>query len=104
MDIKPEFESEICLHNVREFVADKRKFDECIPENLKEGREYGFLLEGQKFFGLLGKYPLVELKEDGKTPGPTRALINLLEVAHFLGDKNVFTKGRYKILRVMDKE
>jgi hypothetical protein len=104
MEIKPEFESELRLYNVREFVKDKRKFDECIPENLKEGREYGFLLPGQKFFGLLGKFPLIEINEDEKKPGVTRATVNLLEVTHFTGDKNVFTKGKYKIVRVMDKE
>lgn len=104
MEIKPEFESELHLYNVREFVKDKRKFDECIPENLKEDREYSFLLPGQKFFGLVGKFPLVEINENEKKPGITRALVSLLEVTHFINEKNVFTKGKYKIVRVVDKE
>jgi len=103
MEIKPEFESELQMWNVREFVMDRRKFDECIPENLKEGREYAFLLEGQKFFALFPKFPLVEKPEDPKGSSITRGLANLIEVTHFVDNDKVFTKGRYRIIRVISE-
>lgn len=100
MEIKPDFESELALWNIREFVLDKRKFDECIPENLKEGREYSFLLEGQKFFWLFGKFPLIEKNEDGSIETMSRALINIFETTFFLENEKMYTRGKYRILRV----
>jgi len=103
MEISPSFESELNLWNVREFVTDKRKFDECIPENMKEDREYGFLLEGQKFFGLFAKFPLVEIDENN-TQDVTRALVNIFEVTHFLDNEKLYTKGKYRVLRVISEK
>jgi hypothetical protein len=101
MELTPTFESELALWNIREFVTDKKKFDECIPENFKEGREYNFLLEGQKFFGLFAKFPLVEIGGNSNGMNNTRALINIIEVTHFLDNGKLFTKGKYRILRVV---
>ena len=105
MEIKADFESALVLHNVREFVLDKRKFDECIPENLKEDREYGFLVPGQRNYWLLGKFPLHE-KQDPPVGGVSvsedpRAIINIYEVTHFIDNGQIFTKGKYKILQVV---
>lgn len=105
MEIKTEFESALILCNMREFVMDKRKFDECIPENLKEGREYGFLKSGQLNYWILGKFPLHE-KLDPPVGGVTvskdpRAIINIFEVTHFIDNGQIFTKGKYKILQVI---
>ena len=101
MEIKADFESALILANVREFVADKKKFDECIPENLKEGREYGFLVPGQRNYWILGKFPLHEKQEDGTVSEDPRAIINIFEVTHFIDNGQIFTKGKYKILQVV---
>jgi hypothetical protein len=101
MEIKSEFESALILHNVREFVMDKRKFDECIPENLKEEREYGFLVSGQRNYWLLGKFPLHEKIEDGSVSEDPRAIVNIFEVTHFIDNGQIYTKGKYKILQVV---
>lgn len=100
MEIKPEFESQLVLRNIREFVESKRKFEECIPENLKEGREYGFLVEGQRNYWLFGKFPLYEMRPDGKVSENPRAVIHIFEVTQFLEKGHVFTKGKYEILTV----
>jgi len=101
MEIKAEFESALILYNMREFVMDKRKFDECIPENLKEEREYTFLVSGQRNYWLLGKFPLHEKKEDGSVGEDPRAIINIYEVTHFIENKLIWTKGKYKVLQVV---
>jgi hypothetical protein len=101
MEIRPEFESALVLHNIREFVMDKRKFDECIPENLKEDREYGFLVPGQRNYWLLGKFPLHEKQEDGSVAEDPRAIINIFEVTHFIDNGQICTRGKYKILQVV---
>jgi hypothetical protein len=101
MEIKTEFESVLILCNMREFVMDRRKFDECIPENLKEGREYGFLKSGQLNYWILGKFPLHEKLEDGTVSEDPRAIINIFEVTHFIDNGQIFTKGKYKILQVV---
>ncbi len=101
MQIKPEFESQLVLRNVREFVESKRKFEECIPENMKEGREYAFLVSGQCNYWLFGEFPLYEVREDGVVSENPRALINIFEVTQFLEKGQVFTKGKYHILTVV---
>ncbi len=103
MEIKADFESALILHNVQEFVLDKRKFDECIPENLKEGREYSFLVSGQRNYWILGKFPLHEKQSDGSVSEEPRAIINIFEVTHFIDNGLIFTKGKYKILQVVGK-
>jgi hypothetical protein len=101
MQIKPEFESQLVLRNVREFVASKRKFEECISENMKEGREYGFLVDGQRNYWLFGEFPLYEMREDGLVNENHRALINIFEVTQFIEKGHVFTSGKYKVLTVI---
>ncbi len=102
MQIKPEFESQLVLRNIREFVESKRKFEECIPENMKEGREYGFLVDGQRNYWLFGKFPLYEMREDGAVSENPRALINIFEVTQFIEKGHVFTKGKYSVLTLTD--
>ena len=102
MQIKPEFESQLVLRNIREFVESKRNFEECIPENMKEGREYGFLVDGQRNYWLFGEFPLYEMKEDGVVAENHRALINIFEVTQFIEKGHVFTKGKYTVLTVID--
>ncbi len=102
MEIKTEFESALILHNMREFVLDKQKFDECIPENMKEDREYGFIVSGQRNYWLLGKFPLHEKGEDGSVAENPRAIINIFEVTHFIDDMGqICTRGKYKILQII---
>lgn len=101
MNIKPEYESQLVLRNIREFVANKRKFEECIPENMKEGREYSFLVEGQRNYWLFGEFPLYEMREDGVVSENHRALVNIFEVTQFIEKGHVFTKGKYKLLTVI---
>lgn len=101
MEITPEFESALILSNVREFVTDKKKFDECIPENLKDGREYNFLLSGQRNYWLLGKFPLHEKQEDGTVSESPRAIVNIFEITQFIENGLIYTRGKYKILQVV---
>jgi hypothetical protein len=101
MNIKPEFESALVLRNIRDFVKNRRMFEECIPENMKEGREYSFLVEGQCNYWLFGKFPLYEKREDETIPDNPRALVNIFEVTQFIEKGNVFTKGKYIVMSLI---
>ena len=66
MGIKIEFNPDLALRDFSEFRRGKREKEECIPENLEEGRIYPFLKEGQRNYWLFGEIPLVETKGNEK--------------------------------------
>jgi len=101
MGIQVEFNPDLCLRDIKEFKEDRRKEEECIPENLEAGKVYDFLKKGQRNFWLLGEIPLRETKGDGILGKPIASVI-ILEVVHFLENGEMFTKGRYKIVDVFD--
>ena len=53
MGIVVEFNPDLALRNISEFMAGKRKKQECIPEPMKIGEVYDFLKEGQRTYVLL---------------------------------------------------
>ena len=108
MGIKVEFDPELALRDYSEFEKGNRKEEECIPKNLEIGKVYPFLKKGQRVYWLnedeywsYGEVPLVKTTGDEKVSKPI-ASIKILEVTHFLEDKEVFTKGKYKVIEVFD--
>ena len=109
MGIKVEFNPDLALRNIAEFKKGKRKKAECIPENIKAGKVYDFLKKEQRLFWLSdnkfwgnGQLPLCETSGKEKLSRPL-ASIKILEVTHFLEKGDVWTKGKYQVIEIFDK-
>jgi len=100
MSIVVEFNPDLALRNMSEFRAGKRKIEECIPEPLEEGKVYDFLKSGQRFYWLCGEIPLLETKGKGKLSYP-KASILITEVSHFKDGNEIYTKGKYKVVKII---
>jgi len=101
MGIKVEFNPDLALRNISEYKKRNRKKDECIPANLKAGKIYRFLKEGQRNYWLEGELPLLETKGNQKLSRPIASII-ILEASHFLLNKKPFTRGEYKVIEIFD--
>lgn len=99
MGIQIEFNPDLALRNFSEYSAGRRKKEECVPENLEVGKIYDFLKSNQRNYWLLGEIPLLETKGNTVLSRPIASVI-ILEATHFIEDKEVFTKGKYKIVEV----
>lgn len=106
MGIQVEFNPDLALRNISESKKGTRKPEECIPENLNIGEIYSFLKRGQRLFWLSeddewsrGELPLCETAGEGKFSSP-RASVKILEATHFLENKEVWTRGKYKVIEI----
>lgn len=99
MGITTEYNPDLALRNILEFKKGNRKKEECIPQDLKAGKIYPFLKMGQRHYWLMGEIPLLETKGEGKLSKPKASVI-ILETTHFLQDKKLYTKGKYKVIEV----
>lgn len=103
MGIKIEFNPDLALRNYTEFELGKRKKEECIPKDMQEGQIYDFLKKDQRNYGLFGEIPLIETKGNQILSRP-KASIQIIEATHFLKDNEVWTKGKYKVIKILGKE
>jgi len=101
MGIQTEYNPELALRNISELG--NRKQEECIPENLNPGDVHDFLKTGQRHYWLEGEIPLIETKGEGQLSKPLASVI-ILEATHFLLDKKLFTKGKYKVIEVFNDD
>lgn len=101
MGIKVEFNPDLALRNIKEFKDGRRKKAECIPEKLIKGKIYSFLKKEQRNYWLHGEIPLVETKGDQILSRPKAGII-ILEATHFLKNREVYTKGKFKVLDVFN--
>ncbi|MFA5871894.1 MAG: hypothetical protein WC858_04195 [Parcubacteria group bacterium] len=99
MGIKVEFNPDLALRDISEFKAGRRKEEECIPENLKEGKTYPFLKKDQRNYWMHGEVPLLETKGNEVLSRP-KASIVILEATHFAENGQMFTKGKYRVIEV----
>lgn len=99
MGIKIEFNPDLALRNISEFKKGSRKKEECIPENLIIGKIYNFLKKDQRNYWLFGEIPLVETKGNEKLSRPKASII-ILEITHFVENKQIYTKGKYEVIEV----
>ena len=106
MGIKVEFNPDLALRDISEYKKGKRKREECVPEKIAKGKVYLFLKRGQRLFWLNddrfwgnGQLPLC--KTDGKEHlSRPLASIKISEVTHFLKNKEIWTKGKFKVIEV----
>ena len=98
MGIQVEFNPDLCL---RKFGTSDRLKEECLPEKLNSGEIFEFLKEGMRNFYLLGEIALRETKGNTILSKPL-ASIQIIEATHFIKDNKIFTKGKYKIIEILD--
>ncbi|MBU4086292.1 MAG: hypothetical protein KKB21_01805 [Nanoarchaeota archaeon] len=103
MGIQVEFNPDLALRNVSEFKNGNRKEEECIPEDIKEGESYNFLKKGQRNYWLEGEIPLLETRGNNHLSIPVASII-IIESTHFVLNGELWTKGKYKVIEVFDKE
>lgn len=103
MGIVIEFNPELVLRHFSEFEKGNRKIEECIPKNLEVGKTYDFLKKEQRCYWMLGEVPLRETKGSGNISRP-RAGVEILETTNFKKDGIIYTKGKYKVIRVFHDE
>lgn len=100
MGILVEFNPDLALRNISHYKEGNRKIEECVPELLVEDRAYPFLKEGQRFYWLEGELPLLETKGMGNLSKPKASII-ILEVIHFRENNKNYTKGTYKVKKII---
>ena len=103
MGIQVEFNPDLALRNISEYKNGNRKIEECIPEKLENGKVYPFLKKGQRNYWLFGEVPLLETKGNQKLSRPKASII-ILEATHFIENKEVYTKGKYKVVEVFNDD
>jgi len=101
MSINMKFAPDLVLRNFSEFKNGFKKKEECIPLNLECNQIYEFLKSGQRAYWLEGEQPLLEKTEDGKV-SPPKASVIILEVTHFLDNGEIYTKGKYKVIKIIN--
>ncbi len=99
MGIKVEFNPDLALRNYSEYEKGRRKKEECIPEEMEVGKVYDYLKSGQRNYWLFGEIPLVETKGNEVLSRP-KASVKILEITHFIENKKVYTKGKYKVVEI----
>ncbi len=103
MGIKIEFNPDLALRNISEFKNGNRGIEECIPENLEEGKIYPFLKKEQRNYWLHGEVPLIETKGNEVLSRPKASII-ILETTHFIDNNEIYTKGLYKIVEIFNDD
>jgi len=101
MGIQVEFNPDLALRNRSHFLSGKRSLEECLPEMLREGEVHSFLKEGQRCYYLLEPIPLLETQGNQQLSRPLAA-VTILEAIHFLKEGRVYTRGTYRIDKVLD--
>ena len=99
MGIQTEYNPDLALRDFEEFKKGNRKKEECLPENIEEGKTYEFLKNGQRNYWLEGELPLLETKGNAQLSKPLASIL-ILESTHFMLDGEPYTKGKYKVVEV----
>lgn len=102
MGIKVEYNPDLALRDISEYKEGRRKQEECLPEKLEEGKIYDFLKEGQRLYWLEGELPLLETKGMENLSKP-KASILILEATHFRRENKNYTKGSYKVIKIISE-
>ena len=93
----------MALRNITEFKSGNRKIEECIPEPLEQGEIYNFLKKDQRNYYLAGEIPLLETEGNSILLKPIASII-ILEATHFIDGGGIFTKGKYKVVKIIAKD
>ncbi len=103
MGIKVEFNPDLALRDISEYEQGRRKIEECIPKQLAENKVYDFLKKDQRLYWLHGELPLRETK-GGEVLTRPKASVQILEFTHYKSGQELYTKGRYKVVKILDEQ
>jgi hypothetical protein len=103
MGIVVEFNPDLALRDIGEFKAGRRQEAECVPSVLEAGKKYLFLKRGQRNYWLQGELPLVETKGNQELSKPLASIV-IEEVVHKMIDGEVWTRGVYRVVKVLDQD
>lgn len=103
MGIKVEFNPDLCLRNISEYKNGNRKIGECIPEKLEVGMVYDFFKSDQRLYWLMGELPLRETKGGENLSRPIASVV-ILEVTQFMDEQQLYTRGKYKIVKILNEQ
>ncbi len=104
MGIQVEFNPDLALRDIKEFQEGRRAKEECIPEKLEVDNTYHFLKKGQRNYYMNDDeyVPLVETQGNQQISRPL-AGVRILEATHFLKNGEIWTKGKYRVAKILDK-
>jgi len=102
MGIQIEFNPDLALRDISESKSGNRKIEECIPNPLEIDKVYNFLKEGQRCYWLEGELPLLETKGMSNLSKPKASII-ILEVTHFKESGKTYTKGKYRVIKIISE-
>ena len=100
MGIQVEFNPDLAL---RAYATSGRSVEECLPNEIKPGKVYSFLKEGQRNYWIEGEIPLLETKGNQQLSRPL-ASITIKEYTHFMLDNKPYTKGFYLVNEIYTAE
>jgi len=100
MGIKVEFNPDLAL---RKFGTVGRLEEECLPEKFEERKVYNFLKKGQRNYWLDGELPLIETRGNEQLSEPLASII-ILEATHFKKDNEIYTKGKYRLIKIISED
>jgi hypothetical protein len=103
MGINVEFNPDLCLRDISEFENGNREESECLPKKIETGKTYDFLKKDQRNFWFHGEIPLRKTAGGAILSRPV-ASIKILEATHFLDKKEIFTKGKYRVIEVFNDD
>lgn len=99
MSIKIEFNSDLALQCIAEHKSGNRKIEECIPEPLEVGKVYDFIKIDKGNYCLVEEVPLLEIRGNEIISQP-RASVVIIKARHLSENENVYTVGKYKVLKI----
>lgn len=103
MWIQVEFNPDLALRDISFYKSWERKIEECIPENLKIWEIYDFLKLWQRNYYLFDDEPIPLIKTMwNQILSRPYASIRILEATHFYDNWKIYTKWKYKILKIHD--
>lgn len=99
MGIQVEYNPDLALRNYLEYKNGNREKEECFPEKMEEGEVYDFLKKDQRNYWFFGEIPLIETKGNSVLSRPKASII-ILEATHFVKNNEMWTRGKYKVIKV----
>jgi len=109
MGIQVDFNPDLALRDYSEFEKGNFEEEECVPKDPQAGKVYNFLKKGQRVYWFndnghwsQGEMPLMITEGKEQLSRPI-ASIKMIEATHFLKNGEPYTKGKYKIIEVFNK-
>jgi hypothetical protein len=70
---------------------------------LEVGERYNFLKKGQRNYWLFGEIPLLQTSGDQRLSRSLASIV-ILEVTHFRDKRRIYTRGVYRVEKVLNPE